>query len=53
MARLHSRWGGCRQEDAHEFYTALIDAVQTEVLTAQVRLTQHVLICALKFGLAV
>eukprot|EP00775_Hariotina_reticulata_P005408 gene5408-5641_t len=35
MARLSSRWGGCRQEDAHEFYTALIDAVQTEVLLSQ------------------
>lgn len=37
MAHLDSRWGLCRQEDAHEFLTALLDALQTEVLTAQVR----------------
>jgi uncharacterized UBP type Zn finger protein len=37
MAQLSARWGGCRQEDAHEFLTALLEAVQTEVLAAQVR----------------
>lgn len=36
MARLSPRWGSCRQEDAHEFMTALLDAMQTEVLAAQV-----------------
>lgn len=36
MAQLDSRWGLSRQEDAHEFLTALLDALQTEVLTAQV-----------------
>eukprot|EP00879_Flechtneria_rotunda_P015876 GHRR01016603.1.p1 GENE.GHRR01016603.1~~GHRR01016603.1.p1 ORF type:complete len:826 (+),score=340.63 GHRR01016603.1:294-2771(+) len=37
MAKLSSRWGSYRQEDAHEFLTALLDAIQTEVLAAQVR----------------
>jgi uncharacterized UBP type Zn finger protein len=36
MAQLSARWGGCRQEDAHEFLAALLEAVQTEVLAAQV-----------------
>ncbi|GBF94656.1 hypothetical protein Rsub_07392 [Raphidocelis subcapitata] len=35
MARRSARWGGARQEDAHEFLTELLDAVQREVLGAQ------------------
>lgn len=35
MARRSARWGGTRQEDAHEFLTELLDVVQREVLAAQ------------------
>lgn len=36
MGRRSYRWAGNRQEDAHEFLTELLDAVQSEVLTAEV-----------------
>lgn len=38
MARRSARWGLARQEDAHEFLTALLDGVQSEVLAAHVSL---------------
>jgi hypothetical protein len=37
MAAISARWGAARQEDAHEFYAALLDALQREVVAAQVR----------------
>jgi uncharacterized UBP type Zn finger protein len=37
MGAVGSAWKGSGQEDAHEFLTALLEQVQQEVLSAEVR----------------
>jgi hypothetical protein len=36
MRKRASHWGAARQEDAHEFFTALLNALADEVQQAQV-----------------
>lgn len=36
MKQRASHWGAMRQEDAHEFFTALLNALADEVQQAQV-----------------
>lgn len=38
MKKRASHWGAARQEDAHEFFTALLNALADEVQQAQVSL---------------
>lgn len=37
LASKQSRWGGSRQQDAHELLLALLDMLHCEVMQAQVR----------------